>query len=179
MKHLRATALAMGNKDIRYYLNAVYFENDYIVATDAHRLHATRLPYSLNIPEPVIVPDNIVKLAIATKQPQLTLTHDPATGWTLCGINFTPVDSRYPAWRRILGKPTTEDAPTPRGQELINAQYMYDVSRALQYLGIKKPAFPHPIQGSYTLYGHPSLPEFIAAVMPARGEAIPYAFQID
>lgn len=176
MKHLRATALAMGNKDIRYYLNAVYFERNFIVATDAHRLHAIRLPYSLDIPEPVIVPDHIVKLAIATKQPAITLTHDPATGWTLNGINFTPVDSRYPEWRRVINPPTK---PETLQQFANNAQYMADVSRALQYLGIKKPAVPQPIEGSNRLYGHTSMPHFIAAVMPTRDKPMAYAFQID
>ena len=34
-------AKAMAKKDVRYYLNYVYIDDEYVVATDGHRLHLT------------------------------------------------------------------------------------------------------------------------------------------
>lgn len=58
---IKSVAYAMASKDVRFYLNGLYFTDGRLIATDGHRI---AIRYAKQIPENVnaIVPDYIVKI---------------------------------------------------------------------------------------------------------------------
>jgi DNA polymerase-3 subunit beta len=104
-KHLRAAACCAAAADVRYYLNGVYIEvratetrcvatTGEIAAVLRQRVHQDAMPE-------VIVPNEAVKLALTRKTEVLTLTFEDGK-WSLGGIFFTPVDGKFPPYRRII-----------------------------------------------------------------------------
>ena len=108
LRMLAAVAPAMGNKDVRYYLNGVNFEHVQggviAVATDGNALIAARekLP-DLEPFASFIMPRAIVLelLKAGRKVTEFTVLTDEieCDGGTR---PFAPIDGKFPDWRRVL-----------------------------------------------------------------------------
>jgi DNA polymerase-3 subunit beta len=109
-KHLKAAACCAGAKDVRYYLNGVFAEvrtsEVRLVATNGSILAVLRdvnLVGENPVFPDVIIPNETVKKALTPKSETLTLTYDPdSKKWTLGDIGFTPIDGKFPEYRRAV-----------------------------------------------------------------------------
>lgn len=108
-KHLKAALCCASVQDIRQYLNGVFIEvardEIRVVSTDGHVAAVLRTTNLLDEndgwPFEVIVPSEAVKLALAGKAEALELSRD-GNSWKLGAINFTPIDGKFPDYRRII-----------------------------------------------------------------------------
>lgn len=107
--HLKAAAMFAADGDIRQYLCGVLAEvrphETRLVATDGHCAGVLRdqvlVGEQTSMPD-VIIPNATVKLALQSKSQLLTLALSDDGKWSLAGISFTPVDGKYPDYRRIM-----------------------------------------------------------------------------
>ncbi len=100
MEHI---AYAAADKDTRYYLNGAYFDGDFIVATDAHRLAAYHVS---NGPQGMIVPNASIRHVIRglrgtqahiqAKENRLRIEADEIS------VETALIEGRYPAWRSLI-----------------------------------------------------------------------------
>lgn len=85
-------------KDVRYYLIGVNFEPEgYAVATDGHTLMAVRCaPFS---GDSFMVPSTAIKatLSLNKKLPEIAVSRE-----AIGGVAHTPIDGRFPEWRRLV-----------------------------------------------------------------------------
>lgn len=104
--HLAAVSHFMASKDIRYYLVGVYVEvlalQTRLVATDGAAVGATCHVRTNEAPFDVIIPEATVDMALKMPAEFVQLERDDAGRWYLAGIPFTPVDGRFPDYRRII-----------------------------------------------------------------------------
>lgn len=113
---LKAAILHAPTKDIRYYLNSVLIEfcgpekahAVYIVATDGATAFISNHPPAEGVVPPLqlIIPVDAAKTAVkgAGKASTITLTYNSDGPCSLGQTLFTPVDARYPDWRRVVPK---------------------------------------------------------------------------
>lgn len=120
LKQLKAALVTAGNKDVRYYLNAIYVEveADFIrvVSTDGSHLSVFHnVIESGSEPFNVIIPRSVIEDLPKSTGEQVTLVQDPDVfTWSLGVIPFTPLEARYPEYRRILvQKPSGQAAHIP------------------------------------------------------------------
>lgn len=93
-KLLCALKLFAGQKDARYYLNGIYWEGDKMIATCGSMLAVAQVPESA--PTPVIIPNEAFSLV----KPNSGTVE--VTAERVGALAFTPIDGKYPDWRRIL-----------------------------------------------------------------------------
>ena len=121
---LKAAALVAPKNDMRYYLNGVRIEpvddGICIVATDGNVLFAAFQETDDVLSAPVTIPTELVqsetKGAATREQVNLGLhlvqriPKDNAQPYTFNGYHFTPVEGKFPDWRRVLPAETSGDA---------------------------------------------------------------------
>ena len=108
-QHLRAVITHAAKKDVRYYLNGVLLERDtigrfYLVATDGSRLAVGTFfdPESTQAgPWQIIIPLDVCKTAAKSKVPALRLVARGDGKYEIADLVFTPIDGRFPDWRRV------------------------------------------------------------------------------
>ena len=194
-KDLKAVSLAMAVKDIRYYLQGVYVESNEamtrIVATDGHRLHVVQTQDTERLVSPIvsfIMPFDLVKHCIKVKgprgdnEPRIMLDYSE-TGKIEArlpdgsSIVASATDGKYPDFLRIVrdayaAKAESDDQPLA---QVFNQSYVSDAADALAiYLEHKSktpPAIGLRPRGSSV--GVLACGEFLALVMPMRGELSP------
>ena len=132
---LKAVALAMAKKDIRYYLNGLMINENHIVATDGHRMHIFYHGQQWEHGETVI-PREMIDLALKMKAVNVEIT-----GKTINGIPFNALDGRFPDYRRVIPSGAggvTEGCIVSN----INADYLKDAVSAIKMAtGNKRQAF--------------------------------------
>ena len=135
---LKAVLTHAATDDIRYYLNGVLFEVDenqvvWLIATDGHRLFAGKIGANQceqKGPFSIIIPADVVKRACAGKTPCLPLMASPDGRYTLGDISFTPVEGKFPDWRRVC---PAADAPLTSGKpHQFNWDYVANAQKALR-----------------------------------------------
>jgi DNA polymerase-3 subunit beta len=116
---LKAALICSAVKDIRYYLQGVYFEfspsasgvlTDGILtfaATDGHILFAGTAPAIFesdpqSAPFWMIIPSHAVKAAIKTKNDVVILRSLPDGSYSIGDIIFAPIDAKFPDFRRVI-----------------------------------------------------------------------------
>jgi len=103
--YLKAALNCSAIKDIRYYLNGLCVEvmptETRIVSTDGNCAAIFKSEVAHEFVFTVIVPNDAVKLALQLKLQVSTLKCDNGK-WTLNGIPFTPIDNKFPDYRRIV-----------------------------------------------------------------------------
>lgn len=112
---LKAAIHCAAAKDVRFYLQGVHLEvcsngDVHIVSTDGNVLFAglicapnaqwTDTPQKC--PWSMILPLDVVKAAVKTKAPGVTLTAMPDGRYMLADRVFAPVDGKFPDWRRVI-----------------------------------------------------------------------------
>lgn len=104
-KHLAAVALFSGVHDMRYYLNGVLVEvratETRCAATNGNIAGVCRLLIEQAAMPDVIIPNDVVKMAVSLKSDVLGLVNDGGK-WSIGGISFVPVDGVFPDYRRIV-----------------------------------------------------------------------------
>ncbi len=116
-QHLRAVLTHAAGKDVRYYLKGVLIERAtsgtfYLVATDGARM-AVGSFHDAECdqvgPWQFIIPLDVCKAVVKGRPLTLTLRSHADGRYELGGVMFTPVDGKFPDWRRAC--PATQ-APT-------------------------------------------------------------------
>jgi DNA polymerase-3 subunit beta len=110
---LRAVSHCASNKDVRYYLNGILIEctnhKVSIVATDGCVLGIYRIPEHCGTDDfSIIVPNEIVG---RIKKSKFTLAlYRRGEQWGILDgdvkLEFTPIDGRFPDWRRVVPSDT-------------------------------------------------------------------------
>ena len=121
-KDLQACSLFKASNDVRFYLCGVYVGDGAVVATNGHTMLICDDPNAADLD--LIIPKETIDslLRKVGKRPKFTTVqlHQLEDGfWLLEHIGsyelFKPVDSKYPAWRRVdMKKPkkyTAESFP--------------------------------------------------------------------
>lgn len=188
-KDLKAVALAMAVKDLRYYLQGVLIEfnraQTRIVATDGHRLHIIQTEGSSMVCQPIsfIMPADLVKHCIKVKGPRgivdpiITLSYESVEGKIEArlpdgsSIVASAIDGKFPDYARIVRDGCTPMEGEPIAQ-VFNQAYVSDAMEALaiylEHRGSTPPAFGLRPRG--TACGVLASGDFLAMIMPMRGE---------
>jgi len=136
-KQLKAALLFSAVKDVRYYLNGIYFDKrGYIVATDGHRAIAIETP--LDIAESFIMPSGLAEKALKVSdkgnefielEVEFTGTHNPQAIIKMDGIKDFGIDGKYPDWQAVVPVKANQDdyVQTPA---LLNPDYNMDAVKA-------------------------------------------------
>lgn len=164
---LKAMALLASKQDIRYYLNGVLVESNSqhtrLVATDGHLLGVLQVSETAHDDKAfsIIIPAEII--AKLDKVDNFLSTNEHGN-WVIDGINFTPIDGKFPDYMRVLPtKPATGEA-SQFNPELINR--FAKCSKLLN--GSKFPVIAH--NGGLSALVDLGLERFIGVVMPMRNE---------
>lgn len=125
-------------KDIRYYLNGVHLEvtasgHVHIVSTNGHGLFAGKIEDPIWTGEPVpggftiTIPLDAIKTAAKAKTKYLTLTDLGNGRYSLGDVMFTPIEGRYPDWRRVAKLMGDETSVSQ-----FNPVYLVECNKALR-----------------------------------------------
>ncbi|MFN5249614.1 MAG: hypothetical protein ACK5DE_01070 [Bacteroidota bacterium] len=174
-KDLQAVALAMANKDIRYYLNGVLFELDNaggyrLVGTDGHRMHIVCKRKSQAV-DSVIMPSDTVKQLCKLKPQTFEIEIIPGATRQIkirtsaSFITVPEVVGKYPDYRRVM--------PTKVQQAEVThymPEYLADLAKAQKILGTAQQHGYLAQQGSSGVYVS-NEKSFYAVIMPLRHNA--------
>jgi hypothetical protein len=173
---IRAATICAAKKDIRYYLQGVYINvahRDYatVCGTDGHVLFAGRATIENMagdlLPFNMIVPLDIVK-KIDKKAHAVILESLPDGTYLLDGTRFTPLDGRFPDYKRVIPRmDQIQAAPVApghfdyalivRGNDALNAYY-----------GGKTKVYPLEQRGNDSAVMHNGENVAVVVVMPMR-----------
>jgi hypothetical protein len=136
-KQLKAALLFSAVKDVRYYLNGIYFDKrGYIVATDGHRAIAIEAGQTWQ--ESFIVPSGLVEKALKVSdkgnefielEVEFNGTYSPQAIIKMDGIKDFGIDGKYPEWQAVVPVKANQDdyVQTPA---LLNPDYNMDAVKA-------------------------------------------------
>lgn len=104
---IRALYIASATKDVRSYLNSVYFEPSpggvIAVATDGHLLLALKIVCDDVPGQSFIVPKEMLKIPAHTETVELTANENTlVVAYNGLQIQGAPIAARYPDWRKII-----------------------------------------------------------------------------
>jgi len=112
--YLRALAISSAKKDVRYYLNGVLFEGNYMVSTDGARMtvivHREKLSGSFIVPIELLtrflkgVPKKQEYVDVTFQDDSFTLVNGPET------VSGKVIDGRFPEWRRVIPSTLTGES---------------------------------------------------------------------
>lgn len=152
-KQLKAALLFAAVKDVRYYLNGVYFDKrGYIVATDGHRAIAIETP--LDIAESFIAPSGLIEKALKVSDKGnefIELEVEFSTGYNsqatikMDGIKDFGIDGKYPDWQAVIPVKANQ-ADYVQTPALLNPDYNMDAVKASLILkGLGNVKYKNPL----------------------------------
>jgi hypothetical protein len=173
---IRAATICAAKKDIRYYLQGVYINVAHryyatVCGTDGHVLFAGRATIENMagdlLPFNMIVPLDVVK-KIDKKAHAVILELLPDGTYLLDGTRFTPLDGRFPDYKRVIPRmDQIQTAPVApgnfdyalivRGNDALNAYY-----------GGKTKVYPLEQRGNDSAVMHNGENVAVVVVMPMR-----------
>jgi DNA polymerase-3 subunit beta len=132
---IKALLLTSAKKDIRAYLNGVYFESTtrgiVAVSTDGHRLLAIQVENSEVEGLSAILPREALDRAIKTKAVSLVITIENDRFTLDDGTQSTSgllLEGRFPDWRRVIPSTTSGEATS------FSNEYLADFDKAARLL---------------------------------------------
>ena len=175
-KDLQAVALAMANKDIRYYLNGVLFELDdaggyRLVGTDGYRMHIV-CKRKAQASDSVVMPRETVMHILKQKVQNFEIEIIPGATRQIkirTGAGFITVPEvvgKYPDYRRVM--------PTKVQQAEVThymPEYLADLAKAQKILGTAQQNGYLAQQGSNGGVYVDNEKSFYAVIMPLRHNA--------
>jgi DNA polymerase-3 subunit beta len=186
---LRAARTHTAEKDVRYYLQGVYFDTaaGKVVATDGHRLFAANARGVKSNYPAVIIPNETIDAALkqftgeyargkSLGAVDVTVTIDDnhiAIGTPTGSVTGKALDGRFPEWRRVVPTP---DAVGEHVPAVLNTQYLTDACEALSIARnlSKKAAGQHAIRihmrGEFPTIVTDNTIGVLALVMPMRND---------
>jgi DNA polymerase-3 subunit beta len=182
IKDIKAVSHAMGNKDLRYYLNGMLIEHNGIetrlVATDGHRLHAVKIfQYNAPLSEQVeyIIPRDFVMQLIKTKFPKgnnkeltLTFSNDKVEVALPNGNSIVSklIDGKFVDYRKVIPKELSGE------YAYLNPQYQLDaVNGLIDYSEDKNITIKIKHNGNRVAML--AYEYYLALIMPVIGEGVP------
>jgi DNA polymerase-3 subunit beta len=181
IKDIKAVSHAMGNKDLRYYINAMLVEHNGIetrlAATDGHRMHLVRVEHdNALVSEPVkyIIPREFVMQLLKAKFPKafneviLTFSCDKVSAALPNGNEIVSklVDGMFPDYCRVIPSSLSGE------DSYLKPEYILDAANGLidysenKTLTIK---IKHNGEGVAVLaYGN-----YLALIMPVKADHAP------
>lgn len=122
--YLAAAACFSGTKDIRYYLNGVLCEclpTETRLASTNGSIAGVLRHVLANVDRfEIIIPSATVALAL--KMPLDLMTLECTDGqWSIAGINFTPIEGKFPDYRRIVPANCSGEPSPGFSPELLSA----------------------------------------------------------
>lgn len=158
---LKAVALAMAKKDIRYYLNGLMINENHIVATDGHRMHIFYHGQQWERGE-IVIPREIIDIVLKMKTVNIEITDKSVNS-----IPFNALDGKFLDYRRVMPSTAlgvTEGAIVTN----INADYLEDAVSAIRLVtGKKRGAFTLSLVGNSWFW---SSDAFAAVVMSYKAD---------
>lgn len=162
---LAAVSRCMADRDVRYYLNGLFVEvsgsEARLVATNGHILAAAR--FTLADPNlfSLIVPAETIKQAIAGKCETVALEMNALGDYLLAGQRFTPVEGKFPEYRRVFpARVTGEAAPG------FDPNYVAAFAKAGKDLGSREgPIFRQNGTGGTVVHFY-NVDDFVGVLMP-------------
>lgn len=151
---LKGAVHCAATKDVRYYLEGVHVRVTqeqfvYVESTDGSVAFQTRLN-ELAAPETqgpfgIIIPLDIAKLAVKTKQPKLLLKSLPDGRYMLGDFAFSAVDGKFPDVGRVM--PTRTSDVYSGELPVFDAEILLRAQKALQAATDSKKTFAlhHPV----------------------------------
>ncbi len=130
---LKAIEMFAAKKDVREYLNSVYFDETNVVATDGHRLCCLKHSAEDELSGlKFIVPIEVIKQALKLKSNFITFEFNG----DVCTINDSilckRIDMKYPEYQHAIPKKTSEGIKlTDEGKIPFNIRYLHDAQIAL------------------------------------------------
>ena len=145
---LKAALVCAAKADVRYYLNGVLLERTpngdlHYVSTDGHRLFAGvqhadwRTAKEQHGLFTMIIPRDTIEQAVKGKSSTDMIDLRPVSGrfWVLGNVQFTPVEGKFPDWRRVI---PNLDGKT-ESPAMFNWAYINDAEKALSlWYGVKQ-----------------------------------------
>lgn len=136
---LKAALICAAKKDIRTYLNGVYFDPaGFMVGCDGHRMLVQKIAAFEG--EAIIVPREQVDLAIkaAGKNGSIELTRQ-----TIGYVPYASIEGTYPQWRKVIPEDVTGEAGA------YNVDYVCDFKKIQELITGRDSSFgAHSIAGS-------------------------------
>lgn len=121
--YLAAAACCAAAKDIRYYLNGVLVESlpseTRIAATTGQIAGVARYSRANADRFELIIPLATVMLALKMPRTFLSLAKH-GDQWSLAGIAFTPIEGKFPDYRRVIPDKTSGESAPGFSPELLN-----------------------------------------------------------
>lgn len=126
-----ALSVSMAKNDVRYYLNGIYIDGNKAVSTDGHRITIAKLDET--IPAKIIIPGDQISIALKNvKKDGIIWLCLEDNKWHLGAaglvLPFTPIDARYPDYRRVVHLQITPPTTLP----LINPDYYGDIQKIIK-----------------------------------------------
>lgn len=183
-KDLQAVALAMANKDIRYYLNGVLFELDNdggyrLVGTDGHRMHIVCKRKSQAVDSVIMSRDTVCHILKQKVQACLIEIIPGATRQikVVTGAGFITVPEvvgKYPDYRRVM---PTKVHQTEASHYM--PSYLADLAKAQKILGTKNQNGYIAQQGKSSGVYVSNDKSFYAVIMPMRHKELPESSELE
>lgn len=153
-KVLCALKLFAAQKDLRHYLNGIFWEDDKMIATNGHVVAMAQVPERATAP--VIIPNE----AFALVKPNRCMVE--VTPCAVGSLAYTPIDGQYPPWRRIVPTATSGEATQ------FDPEYVALLGKAGKLIG----GFPRIAHngggGAIVRFGERD--DFFAVIMPVNVE---------
>lgn len=108
VRHIAAAINTAASKDIRFYLNGVFVQNNIVVATDGHCLSAFKTVESASYLPEFIIPLDAAKIIAKLKAQLVTVKLLDDNRIDIGGVVFAPIEGRFPDWRRVMGTANAE-----------------------------------------------------------------------
>ena len=196
LQTLKAAHIAAAVKDVRFYLNGVLVEfraqNDVgdvkavVVGTDGCMLFAAhtivnRDDESETVPDvgtQIIIPGDVVKACKLRHKsnPFVTLKQISETQWQLGDVLFTPIDGKFPDYRRVI--PQYSDVNSAAQEVTMhNPDVLVRARDALKlYTGESKSVmYPIAQRGNDASVMHTGDTRAVVVIMPLRNDAVVYS----
>lgn len=162
---LAAVSRAMAEKDVRYYLHGLLVEvagfEVRLVATNGHIAAAARFTIDTASMLSAIMPYAAIKHAIATKADTVVLELDSSCKYSLAGLAFSPVEGKFPDYRRIFPSRVTGAAAPGFAPEYIAA-----FAKAGKDLGSRNGPILRQNGSSGTVVHFYNIDDFVGVLMP-------------
>jgi DNA polymerase-3 subunit beta len=172
---LKALLLCAAKKDIRNYLNGIFFETNTAgltaVSTDGHRLLAIQLEFNDNLaPLSVIVPRAAIEQAVKTKAVSLIIDFDTDDKtFSISDGSFTIngllEDGVFPNWRSVIPRTINNEAVS------FNNDYLADFDKVSRLLCGGNCKVLH--NGNNSALVRFNSDNILGVVMPLRGAFTP------
>lgn len=99
---LKALMRFAADQDVRFYLNGIYFDRTgFAVATDGTGLMAVKIESFEG--SSFIVPSAVIEAALKSKKGKAQYRYAfGVSDSTFDSVPYTPIDAKYPDWRRVI-----------------------------------------------------------------------------